>query len=698
MSGNLPIQPANQRHALLRGDAERALHALRDPLERARFTRQIPRMKLTAGDSALSIAIHRVTRDPWISKLFVLHSPGQMSSARVDRIIATAAALRARIKRVVLKAMPSETQHVFALTLLIGVVCGFAAVGFHLSIGLVERLTLGRGLRALGSWWMLWSILIPAVGGLIGGIALTYLVPGARGSGIPGVKVAYALREGRVPLRDAIGKFLLCTVQIGTGGSLGREGPTVQICAGTASLLARATWLPLRSMRRLMPVGVAAGIAAAFNAPIAAVTFTIEEIVGTLDQTVLSGVVVAAALSAVIERSVLGVHPVIEVGQNFTLEHFSSLPFYLLLGVAAAFISILFTDSLLALRVAFNRLKRVPEALHPAIGGAVTGALAVVMIRFYDIDGIHGGGYAAIGGALNGKLAVDALAVLCLAKVAATVFSYSSGGAGGIFAPSLCMGAALGGVLGYIDVAALHHHGSELGAFALVGMGAVFAGVVRAPITSVLIIFEMTGGYGLVLPLMIANMTAYGLARRWRPIGVYDALLAQDGIHLPTHGATPKAEPMLQEPVRDVVTRSEALSPATPMRELMDRLVASSVGAIALGADAAGNYGVVVFDQMRELWRDPGLDAVLVAADVARRVQALPIEGTIADALRHMDAERIDALPIIDGDPGSPPIGVVTRADIGRYLLQQYAMRRPSPTSRSGLHAAQPEPAPDRVA
>jgi CIC family chloride channel protein len=620
-----------------------------------------------------------------------------MSSARVDRIIATAAALRARIKRLVLKAMPSETQHVFALTLLIGVVCGFAAVGFHLSIGLVEKLTLQRGLRALGSWWMLWSILIPAFGGLIGGIALTYLVPGARGSGIPGVKVAYALREGRVPLRDTVGKFVLCAVQIGTGGSLGREGPTVQICAGTASLLARATWLPLRSMRRLTPVGVAAGIAAAFNAPIAAVTFTIEEIVGTLDQTVLSGVVVAAALAAVIERSVLGVHPVIEVGQSFTLEHASSLPFYLLLGVAAAFVSILFTDSLLALRAAFRRLKRVPEAIRPALGGAVTGALAVIMIRFYDIDGIHGGGYAAIGGALAGKLAVDALAVLCLAKVAATVFSYSSGGAGGIFAPSLCMGAALGGVLGYVDVAALHHHGGELGAFALVGMGAVFAGVVRAPITSVLIIFEMTGGYGLVLPLMIANMTAYGLARRWRPVGVYDALLAQDGIHLP-HGAAPTREPMLQEPVRDVVTRSEALSPSTPMRELMDRLVASSVGAIALGADEAGNYGVVVFDQMRELWRDPTLDAVLVAADVARRVQALPIEGTIADALRHMDAERIDALPIIDGDPGSPPIGVVTRADIGRHLLQQYAMRRPSPSSRSGLHAAQPEPTPDRVA
>jgi CIC family chloride channel protein len=244
-------------------------------------------------------------------------------------------------------------------------------------------------------------------------------------------------------------------------------------------------------------------------------------------------------------------------------------------------------------------------------------------------------------------------------------------------------------VLGYIDVAALHHHGAELGAFALVGMGAVFAGVVRAPITSVLIIFEMTGGYGLVLPLMIANMTAYGLARRWRPVGVYDALLAQDGIHIP-HAEPTAREPVLQEPVRALVVRGEAVSPATPVRVLMDRLVTSPVGAIALGADESGTYGVVIFDQLRDLWGEPELDAVLVAADVARRVQALPIEGSIADALRHMDRERVDALPIIEGDPGAPPVGVVTRADIGRHLLQQYALRRS--TGRSGTYPTFAEP------
>ena len=437
------------------------------------------------------------------------------------------------LRRVLLRYVPSEGQHVFALTLAIGVVCGLVAVAFHLSIRLAERLLIERALHASGASWMAWTIVTPAAGGLVAGIALAKVVPGARGSGLPQVKAAYALHGGRVSFRDAVGKFFLCVLQIGTGASLGREGPTAQICAGTASFMARATWLPEKALRRLMPVGVAAGIAAVFNAPIAAVTFTIEEIVGDLDQTVLSGVVVAAALAAVIERGVLGVHPVIEVGQVYRLEHASSLVLFGLLGVAAALVSVAFTDALLSLRAAFREVRVVPSWVHPAVGGLVTGVLAVLVLRTLRIGGVTGGGYETLARALEGGLPIIALAALCVAKLIATAFSYGSGGAGGIFAPSLFMGAMLGGIGGYADHLAFGHVGGELGAFALVGMGAVFAGVVRAPITSVLIIFEMTGGYGLVLPLMLANMTAYGLARRWRPVPIYDALLLQDGIRLP---------------------------------------------------------------------------------------------------------------------------------------------------------------------
>jgi len=201
--------------------------------------------------------------------------------------------------RLFLRVLPSERQRVFALTIVIGVLCGLAAVAFHLAIRATEQQLIGRAMSASGHSWIWWSILTPTLGGLLSGILLQYVVLDARGSGIPQVKVAYAVRGGKLSFaHSTVGKFLIGTLQIGSGASLGREGPTVQICAGIASLLGRAAALSRNNLRRLLPVGAAAGIAAAFNAPIAAVTFTIEEVVGDLDQTVLSGVVVAAALAA----------------------------------------------------------------------------------------------------------------------------------------------------------------------------------------------------------------------------------------------------------------------------------------------------------------------------------------------------------------------------------------------------------------
>jgi CIC family chloride channel protein len=266
-------------------------------------------------------------------------------------------------------------------------------------------------------------------------------------------------------------------------------------------------------------VGMAAGIAAAFNAPIAAVTFTLEELIGSLDQTMLTGVIVAAALAAVVENTVLGANPIFHVPKHYQLGNDESLVWYALLGLLAAVVSVVFTDSLLWLRAWFKRLDSVPRWVHPAIGGAATGGLALVAIAFFHVNGIAGDPYQTLTMALTGAtgLTVVAMVTLCLLKLAATVTSYSSGGAGGIFAPSLFMGGMLGGAVGYIDVAVFHHPADSIGAFAVVGMGAVFAGVVRAPMTSILIIFEMTGGYGLILPLMIANMSAFALARYWRP-------------------------------------------------------------------------------------------------------------------------------------------------------------------------------------
>ena len=453
--------------------------------------------------------------------------------------------------------LPNERQRLLAITILAGGLCGLAAVAFHLSIAWLERLMIDHANAAGGYRWMVWTFLSPALGGLVVGLGLAYWAPAAAGSGIPQVKVAFSMRYGLITLRETIGKFVLCAFQIGSGASLGLEGPTVQICAGVSSMLARGARLNPLYRRRMASVGMAAGIAAAFNAPIAAITFTLEELIGDLDQTMLSGVIVAAALAAVVEHSILGSNPVFHVSRPYTLGNASSLVWYALLGVLAAVVSVTFTDSLLWLRARFRRLTSVPRWVHPAIGGAATGALAVIGLYFFHMNGIAGDPYKTLTLALTGSLPVGMMAIFCLLKLAATVCSYSSGGSGGIFAPSLFMGGMLGGAVGYIDVTVFHHSADSIGAFAVVGMGAVFAGIVRAPMTSVLIVFEMTGGYGLVLPLMIANMSAFALARRWRHVPVYEALLAQDGIHLP-HGSKPQ-DPPGETPLAD---RDLSLGPA----------------------------------------------------------------------------------------------------------------------------------------
>jgi len=588
--------------------------------------------------------------------------------------------------------LPNESQHLFGLTLATGVVCGFAAVAFHLSIRAAEALLIERALGATGPDWMWWTLLTPTLGGLFAGAALTWVVPGARGSGIPQVKQAFATAGGRIRFRDALGKFVIGALQIGSGASLGREGPTVQICAGAASMLARVTALPARNMRRLTPVGVAAGIAAAFNAPVAAVTFTIEEIVGALDNTMLSGIVVAAALAAVIERGILGVHPVIEVAQSYGLDHASSLAVYAVLGVAAALVSIGFTEGLLRLRLWFRDFRALPRWAHPAVGGLLTGALAVASLRWLGTGGITGGGYGTLGRALAGELSFRVLVALCVMKAIATVFSYSSGGAGGIFAPALFVGAMLGGAFGYVDLALLHHESRQVGAFALVGMGAVFAGVIRAPITSVLIIFEMTGGYGLVLPLMLANMTAYMLARHWRPLPIYEALLEQDGISLP-HAARPP-HPLEQQLVLDAMTSE--VRRLLPSQTISDAVASLNGAAFAIVpvADADGTVlGSVSLAELRRSDQAPNAPV----ATLMHPAQLIRTDAPLLRAVGRMNDLATRQLLVVDGKSSKRLAGILAMSDlvraharaVPRASLKTAAPRR-SQFDLSGLRVTAP--------
>jgi CIC family chloride channel protein len=302
--------------------------------------------------------------------------------------------------------------------------------------------------------------------------------------------------------------------------------------------------------------------------------------------------------------------------------------------------------------------------------------LAVIALRSFGHNGMNGGGYDVLDRLLSGGIAWKVMAALCVMKVAATVFSYSTGGAGGIFAPSLFIGAALGGVVGVLDVNVLGHPHAEVGAFALVGMGAVFAGVIRAPITSVLIIFEMTGSYGLILPLMIASMISYAFARRWRPIPIYEALLAQDGIALPHRG-----RPLPHVLERLVVRQAMTVEPVTIAA---DRLVADALDSVAGKSfssfpvvDAQHRLVGLVSDSKlrRAVAEDRGEMAV---GDLAGRKVAVAPELPLVDAIVVMDELGTRQLAVVDGS-SQRVVGIIALVDVMRTQASALAAERRAP-------------------
>ena len=414
-----------------------------------------------------------------------------------------------------------EEQLFLALTLVIGVLTGLSVVAF---IFVTEHM--GMRLYPVGS--PIWRrLLIPILGSLGMGFLLYRYFPDARGSGVPQTKAALYAHGGRITLSTILGKFFCTAATLASGIPLGREGPSVQVGGGIASVLGRWLGLSEERVKMLLPVGASAAIAAAFNTPLAAVVFSLEEITGDLHAPVLGSVVLASATSWVVLRMLLGNHPLFQVPQ-YELIHPMEFAIYAVLGVVGGIVSATFTQLLLKTREWFLGLPRKTVWFQPVAGGLLVGCLALVVPQ------VLGVGYGYVGDALNGRMALGLMAVLLVLKLVSVTTSYGSGNAGGIFGPSLFIGAMLGGTVGGFAHRLLPHFTATAGAYALVGMGTVFAGVVRAPMTSVLMIFETTQDYSVIVPLMISNLVSFFVAGRLQHEPIYDALAAQDGIHLPS--------------------------------------------------------------------------------------------------------------------------------------------------------------------
>jgi len=413
-----------------------------------------------------------------------------------------------------------ENQLFFALTIVIGVLAGLSAVLFTLAIEALNRGLFGFDPSPLR------LLLVPALASLLAGVLLATVFPDVRGSGVPQTKAAFHLHGGVMPLRVPVGKFLMGALCVGSGHSMGREGPSVQIGAGLASVIGQWVGLPPHRVRELVPVGAAGALAAAFNTPVSAVIFALEELIGDLNAPLLGSTVVASVASVIVERSLLGNEPLFRV-PTYQLVHPAELVAYAVLGASGGLLSALFCRVLLRVRRETLRLPAGAKVVLPAAGGLVVGAIIVV------VPAVMGVGYEYVDQALNGGLVLSTLLVLCGAKVVATLVSYTSGNAGGIFAPSLYIGAMLGGAMGILTRELAPFPTADVGAYALVGMGTLFAGIIRAPMTSVFMIFEITQDYQILVPLMVANLLSFVISRRYQPVPIYHALLEQDGVVLP---------------------------------------------------------------------------------------------------------------------------------------------------------------------
>jgi CIC family chloride channel protein len=422
----------------------------------------------------------------------------------------------------------------FAIYILIGVLCGFAAVAFHLSIHYVFEQVVHFQQEQPKWLSLILMVLAPAFGGLVVGLVLTYIEPAAGGSGVPQSKEAYWNNFGILSIKEAFWRFILGTVSIGSGNSLGREGPTVHLCASIASQVGQRFKLDYDDIRDLVPVGIAAGIAAAFNAPMAAVTFVIEELLShEYTPRNMGGIVFAAVIAASIERIILGSNPIYNVPEMPAYDVDWWMLICIPIGIVGGISGSFFLRSLLKARhYFFYEQKKIPTWLRPAVGGFAMGLVGTSVFFMTDHHGIFGLGYEDLNSTLNGQLIGATLLVLFIGKIIATVLSYSTGGSGGVFAPSLFMGTMMGGFIGFLVSEWFAVDPAIIGGAALLGMGAFFAGFIRAPFTSVLIIYEMTGNYSLILPLMFGNMIAFNISERLHRMRIYDSLLLQDGIEL----------------------------------------------------------------------------------------------------------------------------------------------------------------------
>lgn len=556
--------------------------------------------------------------------------------------------------------------------LIVGVGTGYGAVAFRYLIRLVDWIGYDWFPAATQSLGKSYVVIVPVLGGLIVGPMIYFFAREAKGHGVPEVMEAVALKGGRIRPVVAIVKSLASSLSIGSGGSVGREGPIVQIGSALGSTLGQLLHLSDDRIRNLVACGAAGGIAATFNAPIAGVIFALEVILGEFSVQRFGTVVISAVAASAIGRAVFGDVPAFAIPMEYGLASAWEYVFYLVLGILAALVGVLFVRALYWSEDIFERWKAMPEWVQPAIGGLLLGLIALL---YPVLTGVHwerspqifNVGYQVIEQALSNQLAISALLVLLVLKLVATSLTLGSGGSGGIFAPSLFMGAMLGGAFQYVIQTIFPSITAPPGAYALVGMGAVFGAAAHAPITAVIILFELTGDYRIILPLMLTVVVATLVAQPLlKGESIYTLKLTRRGIKLRRGRDVDVLQAVL---VEEVMRRSvDTVSTDVTLPELSDIFARTR------------HHGLVVLDKQGKVWgivTITDLDRA-VSRNMPRRTTVAEIgvprdrllvaypDETMGEVLTRLSRRGLGRLPVVSRDDPDHLLGIIRRADIVR--------------------------------
>jgi CIC family chloride channel protein len=543
-----------------------------------------------------------------------------------------------------------EDRFFLILSVFIGVFSGLAVVCFRFAIDWARLYLLGTGAVLTNSR----MLLAPALTGLVIAALVMRVFPTTRGSGVNQTKAALYIYNGHIPFRTAIGKFITAALAIGSGHSLGPEDPSLQIGACLASVLGRKMRLSRDRMRLIAPVGAAAGLAAAFNAPISAVLFVIEEVIGHWTAGILGSVVLSAVSSVVVMRWFLGSESLFRI-PPVELKQPSELLAYAALGVVGGLAAVAFSSGIATLRPRCKALPRWTQYFQPAIAGLLIGLIGVL-----GAPQVMGAGYEYMDQAMHGQFTWQFLAMLAGLKILATMLSFVSGTPGGMFAPTLFIGAMLGAAVGGAEHVLDPRLTGSPGTYALVGMGVLFAGFLRAPMTSVFMVLEVSGNYSIIVPVIVANTFAYVISRGLQPVPIFDLLTRQDGLELPSMEER-REEDVLH--VEDAMQKTDSLvlEGEQTVQEVLRE--ANRVGKeYLLVRLSTGGWSSIGRQELQEM-----VDTEMGGASVGsllgtRRVPFLHPDHPLEMALRYVD--RWPVVPVVSRADFHELVGVVTQRDV----------------------------------